>query len=224
MLPENQNNFSLEEKIGPTRIPLSSVGLMALGSATAGFFGGVLIFAVFFIFIGKTNAFKEVYPFLYSLIGLFPVFATVCLTYFFQHLIQGYKYKQNLVIFGQLSVFAVLLYIFMTPMYLVTNSDAQRTMIFFVHVLLSVFGSSLLVELLASYRYVLIGVYGSIVGLLVAIFGSVCIFVYSSTESVNNLYILIGSILLINFSVHTFRALFEFAYANLSLSSGTDYL
>jgi len=183
-----------------------------------------------FIFVGKTGAFKEVYPFLYSMIGFFPVFITVSISYFFQHLIFPDKYKNNLIIFGQMAFLAVLIYVFMTPVYLVATSDEWRILVFFVQVLFTVFAMSILTELLASYRYVLLGVYGSFTGLLVCIFLSVCIFVSNSAMSAdinysqNNLYILIGSILLVSVSVNTIRVLFEAGYFALYNATGTDYL
>jgi len=80
------------------------------------------------------------------------------------------KYKNNSVTYGQIGFFVVFLYLLITPIYIWTGlMDYSNIMIvFLVHVLLLKFGMSIILDIMNNYRYAMIGLYGSFLGLILS--------------------------------------------------------
>jgi hypothetical protein len=79
-------------------------------------------------------------------------------------------------------IFKILLFIVFTPVYLIVRSgDTTNTMvlvIFALNVLVATLGSGIIMSLLSSYRYSLLGIYGNFVGFLLS--GLISIFLYTT--------------------------------------------
>jgi len=76
------------------------------------------------------------------------------------------KYKQGSIVFGQTFILSILFFILVTPLYVYINLVKPEVLIlaFLFHVLINIFIASLLSEILSSYRYILLSLYGSFIG------------------------------------------------------------
>jgi len=68
------------------------------------------------------------------------------------------RYKRNLIIFGQISLFGILTYVFFTPIYIYLGIKSYENIlyIFIVHTLIVTFGTSIILEIMNNYRHILI--------------------------------------------------------------------
>ena len=124
------------------------------------------------------------------------------------------------------SVFSILLYIAIAPLYLIVNSaiiDGSGILIAYIaHVLLNIFGLEIIVSILSGYRYALLSIYSSIVSLILT--GSVLFFIYTQTYSAssNALLVLLG-LSMLAFVIAIFMTFFiRFCYYRMYVSSGSD--
>jgi hypothetical protein len=108
---------------------------------------------------------------------------TLVISAIFLHMTSPERYKKNLVTYGQLAFFGILTYIFVTPVYIYMGLSSYENImiVFIVHSMTIAFGSSLILEILNNYRYILIGFYGSFVGLFFT--AIITIILFSSMES-----------------------------------------
>ncbi len=151
------------------------------------------------------------FPFLLSIVMFISSFIVVISSYLFLAYINPEKYRKNTIIFWQISFFSLLTYIFVTPLYLKAPNPDFLIYIFIIHSLLLFFGTSLLQELLNSYRYVLIWFYSSFVWLFVTTFISIAIF--ANLNNWNAKLILLALLFpIVNTSIVFFKWLFELAY------------
>jgi len=95
--------------------------------------------------------------------------------------------------------------------------------VFLAHVLLLKFGMSIILEAINNYRYVMIGIYGSFTGLIIATIFTLAIF-NSMETGVAKLVSLVVLLPIINFSMMVSKQLFELAYYKYYLYSGMDSL
>ncbi|MDD2487207.1 MAG: hypothetical protein PHS92_02475 [Candidatus Gracilibacteria bacterium] len=214
-----------EELLGPPKADMLMVGLNAVGSLIAGFAGGLIILVSVYFFLGKTQAFSGVYPYIFSLTGFFAVLFTSGLNLIMNRLLNPDKYKRGMITFVQVFIFSTFLYIFLAPGYLYTsyNNQAMLIYIFTIHILVGILGTSIFSEVLSNYRYILLGLYGSFIGFFVSILISILIFL-NLTKSNQSLYILIGTIIIINLTINTCRSLFEYVYYIIYKNTDFDQL
>ncbi|MDQ7022095.1 MAG: hypothetical protein Q9M97_00935 [Candidatus Gracilibacteria bacterium] len=172
--------------------------------------------------IGETSS---IFPLALSLITFIGTSLTIFLTYILLGMISPERYKRNLIIFGQISLFGILTYIFFTPLYIYFGLQSYQNIIyiFIIHTLIVTFGTSLILEIMNNYRHILIGVYGSFIGLFIASGISLLIF-NSFPEGTAKLFSLIILLPLINFSVTFFKQLFEITYYKYYLATNHDQL
>ncbi|MDD2516007.1 MAG: hypothetical protein PHF26_02210 [Candidatus Gracilibacteria bacterium] len=222
----NEERKINEDILGPYKVDAVYIGLTSLGSIISGFIGGIVIFIAIFFLLQKTGGVSGVYPFLFSLVGLFSISMVAYLNLFLNKLIHPEKYQRGSVAFTQMTIFLIMFYIFITPLYMFVGGETASSLIyvFIIHVTISIFGTSLIGEILSSYRYILIGIYGSFIGLFFAIFMATAILIKGGESYSNSLYSLIGAIIIINFFIATFRSIFEFIYYKIYQLTGTDML
>jgi len=168
---------------------------------------------------------SSIFPYILALVGFFAISITVSLTFVLNRLLFPDKYHQGNAIFSQLAIISIFLFILVLPLYIYINATKPDFIIhiFTLHILINILVASLLSEILSSYRYILLGVYGSFIGFFVASFISV-VFFLSFSPSKTALYSLMGVIIVINFIITISRSLFEFVYSRIYISTGTDYL
>lgn len=134
-------------------------------------------------------------------------------------------YKSNLIILGQIAFFQILTYLFITPVYIYTGiiSYDNILLIYIFHVLIISFWTSIIIEILNNYRYILIGIYGSFVWLFLSWVFTIIIF-NSFAWGYAKLISLALLIPIVSFCTTLFKQLFELAYYNFYKLTAQDKL
>lgn len=166
-----------------------------------------------------------IFPLILSLITFIWTSFTVFLTYMLLSMTAPHRYKRSMIIFGQISFFGIMTYIFLTPLYIyLWIIDVRNIMYIFIgHTLLISFWTSLILEIMNNYRHILIGVYWSFVWVMLAAIMSLLIF-STVTNWTAKLLTLIVLLPIINFCVTFFKQLFEFFYYKYHIFTNLDPL
>jgi len=221
----------------PKKLNFQNILINSLGSLIAGIIGSILILVItFFIsnIISIPGTFEQartgiqtssIFPILLSIITLIWTTTTIILTYIIAHLTDSERYKKNIIILWQISFFAFLTYLFITPIYIYAGiQDYDNIMIAFLfHTIIVIFGTSIILEILNNYRYILTGVYGSFVGLFISIILTILIF-SSFSSGFAKLLSLVLLLPIINFSTTFFKQIFEYLYFHYNKYSNQDQL
>ncbi|OIP53620.1 hypothetical protein AUK10_02155 [Candidatus Gracilibacteria bacterium CG2_30_37_12] len=218
------SDVSNEDILGPSKIDITSVGLSALGSIAAGFLGGLFVLLFTYVFLGSLQT-SGIFPYILSLVGFFAILITVSVSFVLNRLLFPVKYKEGSVVLGQMTILSIFFFILVSPLYIYINWVKQDALIFifFFHITINILATSLLGEILSSYRYVLLSIYGSFIGFFATSILSVVFFMNFSL-SINAIYSLIGVIIVVNFIITLFRLLFELVYYKIYTKTGTDHL
>ena len=221
----------------PRKITIQDIALNSLWALISGFIASILI--VFIVFVVSTvinipAAFSSnigisdtnpLFPFILSFITFISTMLMVFLTVKILTLIDNERYKKNTVIYGQIAFFGILMYLCVTPLYIYMGLlDYQNILtIFIVHTIFLTFGTSLLLEILTNYRYILAWFYGSFVGLFFT--SIIVVFIFQNIE---NGYAKLLSLLILLPIINTllifFKGLFELLYYKYYLFSNLDQL
>jgi hypothetical protein len=136
---------------------------------------------------------------LISIISFIGVSITTFLTYLFLSSTNPEKYKKASIHAGQISFFIVLSYIFITPVYFLAGIIEPNAImwVFIGHIAIMSFWSSLILEVLNNYRYVLIGLYWALIWSFISVIASVWIFA-SFSDGTAKLIVLITLLPFIN--------------------------
>lgn len=156
---------------------------------------------------------SSIFPILISIITLLWTSITSYLSYFIANMTDSEKYKRNNTILSQLAIFHILIYIFITPIYIyiwVINYN-DLIYIFILHVIIIIFWTSLMLEIFNSYRYILIWFYWSFIWLFLSILFSMWIFNSLGSWSAK-MIILLLLLPIINFLISIIKQFFEFLY------------
>lgn len=135
------------------------------------------------------------------------------------------KYKKNIIIIWQISFFAFITYLFITPVYIFYwLIDYEYIIyIFLVHTFIVIFWTSIILELLNNYRNVLIWIYWSFIWLFVSMFLTTLIFTFFSSWSAK-LISLVVLLPVINFTITFFKQIFELVYFQYYKFTNQDQL
>lgn len=223
---------------GPKKINIQDIALNALWALISGFIGSIIIIIIVFAtssFIsipqtfelaqlegGKTN---PMFPFILSFITFVSTMVTLFLSVTLLNMTSPERYKKNTITYGQVWFFGIFIYLAITPVYIYTGLiDYDNIMIvFIIHSIVLVFGSSLLLEILNNYRYILTGFYGSFVALFFT--SIIVISIFTSLDSgYAKLLSLLVMLPIINTSMVFFKGLFELAYYKYNSFTNTDWL
>lgn len=124
------------------------------------------------------------------------------------------------------SVYSIVLYIAIAPLYLIVNTmivgGSGILIAYIAHVLLNIFGLEIITSILSSYRYSLLSIYSSIVSLILTT--SILFLIYTKTdsESSNVLFVLLG-LSMLAFVITIFTTFFiRFCYYRFYISTGSD--
>ncbi|MDD3794178.1 MAG: hypothetical protein PHI37_05160 [Candidatus Gracilibacteria bacterium] len=211
--------------LSPRKQKISDILTTGAGSFIAGIIGSIIILIVVFLLsnyfnivstfeINKTGTKpSSIFPILISIITLLGTSITSYLSYFIANMTDSEKYKRNNTILSQLAIFHILIYIFITPIYIYIGVINYNDLIyiFILHVIIIIFGTSLMLEIFNSYRYILIGFYGSFIGLFLSILFSMWIFNSLGSGSAK-MIILLLLLPIINFLISIIKQFFEFLY------------
>jgi len=166
-----------------------------------------------------------IFPFVLSFITFIVSIVVSIITYNFLHLIDKERYKKTIIHLGQVSLFSIITYIFLVPVYVyIWMIDYKNIMyIFIIHVLIQTFWEVILLEILNNYRYILLGFYGSFVWLFLT--WIVAFFIFSLfSEWYARLLSLILLLPLINWLIFFFKWLFELVYYKYFILTSKDNL
>lgn len=223
---------------GPKKITLQDIAFNSLGALIAGFIGSILIIIIVFMtssFLSIPETFQQarlewwrtnpMFPFILSFITFIATMVTLFLSITLLHMTSPEKYKNNTITYWQLWFFWIFTYLAITPIYIYTGLlDYDNIMnVFILHSILLIFGTSLLLEILNNYRYILTGFYGSFVGLFFT--SIIVIAIFNSMETgYAKLISLLFMLPIINTAMTLFKGIFELLYYKYHLLSNTDYL
>jgi len=222
---------------GPKQIRLSDIGLNALWWMISWFIGSVIILIIVFFassFISIPWQFEQfslswstngLFPFVLSFITFIATLITLILSSILLHMTSPERYKKNTTTYWQLWFFGILTYMCITPVYIYTGliSYDNIMIVFIIHCLVLSFWSSILLEILNNYRYILIGFYGSFIALFfTSIFTILLFWAFDSWYA--KLLSLLIMLPLINTCLILFKWLFEFVYYHYNRITNLDWL
>lgn len=213
------------ERIGPYKIDLIGVGLTAMSASVGGFVAGAFIFMCAYGFLNSFHNVGEMFPIVLSVIGFFAGVISVSFTLFLQRLIFVEKYRAGITIFSHVYILSIVCFVVMVPLYVTVgnNEPGSALNVLIIHLLLTLFGSTVITEVIASYRYVLLGIYGSFIGLLIACV--ISIILRGSTSGASSpMFTMVVFTFLVTVSIATVRVLIEWLYYRMYLATGTDPL
>ena len=223
---------------GPKEIDIKDVWISSLWALISGVIGSIIMLVLIFALSGFINVSdwfvaarswiwekNSIFPLILSVITFIATSATMFITYFFLHFANPERYKKNPVILWQIAFFTFFVYLFMAPAYIYSGLlDYDYIMIMFlIHTILVVFWVSLVIEVLNNYRYVLVSIYGSFLGLFASIV--ITSLVYWSLDSGNaKLISLLFLLPLINFMQVFFKWLFDLGYYHYNRFTNQDQI
>ncbi|MCT4617155.1 MAG: hypothetical protein N4A38_02990 [Candidatus Gracilibacteria bacterium] len=220
---------------GPKEINIKTIGVNTLGAFISGFIGSILIvMLVFFLgnafditgnlsgtnIITKTNGF---FPLVISIITLIGTSISSFLSYIFLSATNPEKYRKSSIHFKQISFFLMLVYVFITPIYIILGlkNYTNLILVFIGHIFIISVGINLILEILNNYRYILTGIYGSFFALFINIILVVVTF-GSLSSGMAKMLSLIILLPLINAFIIFFKEIFELIYYKYYLSTSLD--
>lgn len=226
-----------ETPFGPREVKWSEILVSSLGAFIAGAVGSLFILLVMFLFGNYFNvsgivldaelgtATNSMFPFTISIVSLFGISIALFATYYILTLTNSERYKKNSIISGQIAFFSLITFIFLTPVYIFAWIVAYQNImfVFLAHTLLVTFWTSIIIEVMNNYRYILTGIYGSFVGLFVSMIITLLIFA-SFGEGFAKLLSLLFLLPTINASVTLCKWLFELAYFKYHRYTNMDQL
>jgi len=222
---------------GPKKIELQDIAMSALGGLIAWLIASVIILIIVFgssSIISIPGTFEQarlglgtngMFPFILSFITFIATTIMILLTYKLFQMIHSERYKRSLITYGQISFFWILTYIFFTPIYIFTGIQSYDNimLVFILHATILSFGTSIIIEVLSNYRYILTWIYGSFVGVFIT--GIITMSIFSSFSSgYAKLISLLVLLPIINTCIILFKQLFEFAYYYYNQYTNLDQL
>ena len=209
----------------------------SLWSLIAGITGSIIILVITFAIswiISIPDTFSQakngietrpIFPIVLSIVTLIGTTITLWLTYKIANLTDPERYKKNSIIIGQIAFFAFITYLFITPIYIISwLEDYQNLMIVFLfHTIIVIFWTNLILEILSNYRWILLWLYGSFIGLFISSIITILIFTAFSS-GLAKLISLILLLPLINFCISFFKQIFELAYFHYNKFTNLDPL
>lgn len=210
----------------PKKITMQEVFINSLGSLIAWLIWSIVIAVIIFLLSSILDVVWEfsksergawtasnMLPLVLSVVTLIWTMITMFLTYYLLTITNSERYKKSTVIIWQIAFFSILLYIFITPIYIYLWLIVPEYImyVFLFHVILLAFWTSILLELLNNYRYILIGIYWSFIWLFISTILTVIVF-FSFTSWFAKLISLVVLLPLINASITFFKQLFELTY------------
>ena len=221
----------------PKKISLSDIGLNSLWWMISWFIGSIIILIIVFAtssFISIPGQFEQsqlswatnwIFPFVLSLITFIATLITLIITSIFLNMTSPERYKKNTATYAQLGFFGILTYILITPVYIYTGlmSFDNIMIIFMIHCTTLAFWSSLILELLNNYRYILTWFYWSFIGLFFTTIFTILLF-WAFESGYAKLLSMLIMLPLINTSLIFFKGLFEFLYYHYNRITNLDGL
>ncbi|MCP4524147.1 MAG: hypothetical protein GY828_08065, partial [Candidatus Gracilibacteria bacterium] len=146
-------------------------------------------------------------------------------SYFIANKIDSQRYRNNIIILGQIAFFNILTYLIITPVYMYAGVQSYDYLmyVFLAHCFIITFGTNIILEVLNNYRHILIGLYGSFLGLFFSIITT--LFIFSSfSPGFAKMISLLLLLPFINFLTTFLKQFFEMTYYHYSVYTNRDGL
>lgn len=215
-----------EEILGPAKIDLVGIALMAMVSVIIGGLISVAILVASFFSIGQFSIESGVSPMILSMVTFFALTFGGMLYLTIARLIFPAIYTRTEHSFKHLMMFMMVLYICMVPVYLAMPTGINQfgvIIAYLVHILLAVFGIELIISVIAQYRYVLLSFYANLTALIFSA-GIVYMLMEKFTQSNAKLFVMIGLSILAFFLSTTLIFIIKFLYYKFYTLTGNDPL
>lgn len=220
----------------PNKISFQEIGINALGALVSWIAWGVTILVMLFIlwnFITIPQAMENygfssggvLFPIILSAVTLIWSSVSVFLGTKILAAISGQRYKNNRVTSTQLGVFMIFLYIIFTPVYIWVSITAYQSLmlVFLIHVLVLMMAVSIILETMNNYRYIIVWIYGSFLGLIIS--GLITLTLFTQLDTgLTKLIILILLLPIIQSTTLASKQIFEYLYRSYYVYSGNDIL
>lgn len=156
---------------------------------------------------------NNIFPFFFSLVTFVATTITVLINYYILTLTNIEKYKKNIISSFHVLFFSIIIYILITPIYIYIwiKSYSDIFYVFLLHNLIIFLWTSLILELLNNYKYVLLWFYSSFIGFFITILLLVLIF-WTTSSSQWKILSFVILLPLVNFLSYLFKQIFEFLY------------
>lgn len=241
-----QTGFTAEDTYGPRKMSFFTLVLKSL-AGLAGGVSGTLILVIIFLssssilqpVLGSTSASEtasgEVSPlFMVILMGM--IFATSMASSLLGTVLLCYtersRYNRIATMLSQVFIVNIVIFAFVLPIYLTTSTTRLELTAYAagLQVILSASASALILELIHDYKYSLLGVYTTILAILVAV--GINFFLYFTTQSATLLLFVALPIIwfMVGFSQGALTMLYYWIYETWgvdflasSTAFGTDY-
>lgn len=220
----------------PKEIKIINVWINALWAFISWIIWSILLIFIIFLIswiIDIYWSFKEVWMWwsnpLFSFILSFITFIVTVFvsitTYYFLTLTEPTKYKKTIIHLSQISLFSIIIYIFLSPLYIFVWMQNYYNIIyvFIIHVLFLSFWVVIILEIMNNYRYVLLWIYASFIWLFIT---SIIIFFILSMFSswYARLLLLLLVLPLVNWLIIFFKWIFEIIYYKYYMLTSKDPL
>ena len=219
--------------IEPRQIPLATLGLRTFGGLVGGLIGTALIVVIAFLgsgvlssAIGSDTGDGTIHP-LFIFVFLAMMFIGSCAANITGALFVGLadrsKYARIPTTLTQIFAANLFILILVAPVYMViaTFGTEMLPSVAGLQVVVSAFASALILEILAAYRYALLGVYSTVMAVL---FSSGIYLLFYQFSSDNPLILLFLALPVMWGGISFFGALFEWLYGWIYKMYGTDFL
>ena len=200
---------------------------MLLVAVFVGLFAAIGILIASFFSIGKFSLESGVSPILLAMITFFSMLIGSYIYIWAARTIFPNIYTRNKIFYLQVTVFMIILFICMLPVYLVVGATAMNTsailLAYLVHILLSIFGLELLLSIIAQYRYSLLTLFANMASLIFS--GGILFWVYTNTSSSASALFVLMALSILGFVLSTgICFLIRFAYYQFYTITGNDPL
>ncbi len=230
-MSERNNTFwdlviANEELLGPPKVDFVGIAMMVLVAIVVGFLASIWVVIFAFVSFGSFSLWSGISPILLAMITFFALTMSNMIYLWSAKWIFPHIYSWGRTTFLHVSVFSIILYIAIAPLYLIVDSmligSSWVLIAYITHILLNIFWVEIIISILSGYRYSLLSIYSSIVSLVIT--GSILFFVYekANSESTNALFILLGlSMLAFVVSILTTFCI-RFCYYQFYTTTGYD--
>lgn len=219
-------SLATEELLGPPKVDIVGIAMMILVSLVVWFLASIWVVIFAFLSFGNFSLWSGISPILLAMITFFALTISNMLYIWSVKWIFPHMYVGGKTTFIHASIFSIILYIIIAPLYLIVNSiiisGAGILIAYIAHILLNIFWLEIVISVLSGYRYSLLSIYSSIISLVLT--GSLLFYLYAQTnsDSSNALFVLLGLSMLAFLIATIVNFFIRFCYYKIYISTGSD--
>jgi hypothetical protein len=227
IITENIDNLSDEEVLGPPKYDAIGIFMVFLSTLITGVITWVVVILLAYFAIGKFSLESWASPLLLVFITFIALTIGNILYYTLMSYIFPHIYSRGRTSISQITWMSMVLYVLFIPIYLIMSGISTETptilIAFSAHVILNNFSLTLIVGLVAQYRYALLTFYAGTIALII----TTCVVVLVQTKfwdsnSSKALFVLLGLTILTYTLSGTLSSLISWIYYRLYQASWFD--